>query len=228
MVLVPVSQLAFAGSVLEVNVSDFQGPANGHVLYSIWDEGEDSYVPLHSRYLNKGSDRIGLAPGTYQVRIIYTDTWPTQEQVDSGLEIGDGEEWECEFYFHKGVAKFQARDNDWCWRADSRIHLYRWDEGAGKFERIRSRWLPDKKTKDYIALAPGKYKASIQYLETRPQIEGAETEFEITDGELVSILGLFKHGSMPIRRKHAPLLRRSVRPVLAPNEALTERTDNKG
>ena len=87
--------------------------------------------------------------------------------------------------------------------------------------------LPDRKKKLRFGLAPGTYRARIQYLETRPQSECVETTFDIADRDLVYIMPIFQHGPMPIRRKHAPLKRKGIRPVLEPNEALTNRLDNK-
>lgn len=223
-----IAPFATAGNVLEVKVSDCDGPAKGCVLYSVWDEAGGAYVPLHSRDLRKGADRIGLAPGTYQVRVVYTEALPHQEAVESEVRLGDGETRTLEFYFAKGAAVFQARDNDWPWGANSRVFVYRRNESSGEYELLRSLPLPDRQRKTHLLLAPGEYKVGVQYKETLPQIELAEHMFTISDGEVVSILSLFRHGSMPVRRKHAPLERKGARPNLMPNEALTERLDNKG
>ncbi len=221
-----VMPIAFGGSVLEVRAMDCDGPGEGYALYSRWDETKGAYLPLNSRFLRNGVDRIGLAPGKYQVRVIYTETLPEQEAVESDIVLEDGEARVLSHHFGKGVVQFQARDNDWCWRADTRVFVYRLNEEAGAYESLRSHALPDRRTCTHVMLAPGRYKAAIQYKETYPEIEYAETEFDVADGQVVSILGLFRHGPMPTRRRHEPLLRKGSGPYLVPDKDLTERLDN--
>ena len=218
----------FAGSVLEVRATDGDGPTAARVLYGRWDEAAGSYVHVHSRALRAGKDRIALAPGRYRVRVVYTQTLTPQERTLEGIDLADGMEAVHEVRFEKATAVIQARDNDWHWRADARIRLHRWDETAGGWTLVRSRRLSDRETRERFVFAPGEYKAQVTYLETRPETESAETMFAAADGETVSVLALFRHGPMPQRRKHDPLARRGSRPALAPNEALTERTDNRG
>ncbi len=219
---------AFAGGVLEVRVTDGDGPTAARVLYGRWDEAAGSYVHVHSRALSAGKDRIALAPGRYRVRAVYTKTLTPQERTIEGIELADGVEVVHEVRFEKATAVIQARDSDWDWRADARIRLHRWDETAGGWTLVRSRRLSHRETRERFALAPGEYKAQVTYLETQPETESAETTFAAADGETVSVLALFRHGPMPRRRKHDPLARRGSRPALTPNETLTERTDNRG
>lgn len=218
--------LALAGSVLEVNAADCDGPADGRVLYARWDEAGQRYTHLHSRPLSKGSDRVALTPGRYRVTVVYTETVTPQEQTVEAIEVLDGAEVTQHFCFGKATAEIKARDNDWHWRANARLHLYQWDEKVANWMLVKSRSLPDRKTRQCMYLAPGEYKVRVTYLETRPQTEAAETTFTAKDGEVVSVLALFRHGEMPTRRKHAPLERRDSGLALTPNEALTERTDN--
>ena len=219
---------AHAGSVLEVNVSDGYGHAEGQVLYSIWDHEEDDYVHLHSRQLLRGSDRIALAPGNYAIHIVYSGTRPEQYATMTDIEVGQGEEIVRNFYFGRGEAVFRARDSKWNWNADTDIFLYRFDEDAEEFELLHSRPLSYRRRQTGIDLAPGTYRVRIEYKETMPRSESVEVEFDITDGEELSVLALFQQGPMPIRRKHSPLDRRGSSPALVPNEALTRYTDNKG
>lgn len=218
---------AYAGSVLELRATDCDGPAEVRALYARWDEAADAYVHVHSRALRTGTDRIALAPGRYRVRVLYTETLTPQERTIEGIELADGAEVVREVRFEKATALIQARDNDWHWRANARLHLYRWDDAEGGWTLVRSRRLSDRKTRESMTLAPGEYKAQVTYVETRPETEPAETTFTAADGETVSVLALFRHGPMPLRRKHDPLARRGSRPALTPNEALTERTDNQ-
>jgi hypothetical protein len=226
--LVLVAAQAGAGAVLEVNASDFDGAAEGVVLYGRWDEATETYAHMHSRRLKDGIDRIGLAPGTYRVEVHYMETRPAQKEVREGIVVADGDELQACFRFAKATAEFRARDNDWPWGADTRIAMARWCDETGDYVPLHHMAQSDRRTVRHMHLAPGKYRARVQYLETWPQSEIAEEEFEIADGEVVSILSLFRHGQMPTRRKHAPLERNDTAPNLKPNEALTHRTDNKG
>jgi hypothetical protein len=223
-----VAAQAGAGAVLEVNASDIGGAAEGVVLYGRLDEATKTYAHMHSRRLNDGIDRIGLAPGTYRVEVHYTETRPAQDEVREGIVVADGVELQACFWFGKATVEFRARDNDWPWHADTRITMARWCEATATYVPLHHMAQSDRQMVRHMHLAPGKYRVRVQYLETRPQIEIAEEEFEIADGEVVSILSLFRHGQMPTRHKHAPLTRNNVAPNLHPNEALTHRTDNKG
>lgn len=216
---------AFAGSVLEVNVSDVDGDAEGTVHYDHWNAEEDAWERLHSRNLFHGRDRIALAPGTYRVTVMYTETKPAQEAVSEKIPVGNGEALERSFYFGKGTAEFMARDNDWMWNADANVFIET-KQADGTFEPLHSLPLPTLIRQKWQYLAPGDYRVVFRYKETRPRVETADAEFTIADGQVVEVLALFQHGPMPTRRKHDPAARTTDMPALEPNEALTQRTDN--
>lgn len=217
---------AQAGAVLQVNAADLDGAARGRVVYSRWDESTQAYAPLHTRNIKRGVDRIGLAPGRYQVRVVYTETIPEQEATQSDIVLSDSEERVCTFRFEKAMVRVNARDNDWCWRADTRVFLYRQDKETGEYVLLQGRPLSHRRTRQWFAVAPGAYKVRVEYIETRPETEFAEKTFEVADGDELPILALFRHGPMPVRRKHTPLRRTGASGRYLPNEALTERTDN--
>jgi hypothetical protein len=216
---------ALAGSVLEVNVSDVDGVAEGTVHYDRWNAEREAWEGLHNRNLLHGRDRIGLAPGTYRVRVRYTETKPVQEAVSEEIPVGNGESLERSFYFGKGTATFMARDNDWMWNADADVFIQT-KQDDGTYAPLHSLPLPTLVRKKWQYLAPGDYRVVFRYKETRPRIETADAEFTIADGEVVKVLALFQHGPMPTRRKHDPAARTSDMPALEPNEGLTQRTDN--
>ncbi len=183
---------AWAGNVLQVRANDVDGAAQGYVQYFRWDDTAQAYKPLHSRYVKKGLDRIALAPGKYWVKMTYTETCAEQIQEEKDIVLDDGQERECFFYFPKGVAEFSAQDNDTCVTANAMLTISYCD--GNEFKRLKSRRIDSSMKWDDIFLAPGIYKVRFDYLETRPHMEYAERTFEIKDGEVVSILGLFQHG----------------------------------
>ena len=202
-ILVVLAASAEAGNVVEVRVTDYDGAAKGCVVYSRWDEKAKEFSPLHSRALKKGRDRMGLAPGTYRVGVVYTESFPRQEQTGEAFTLADGELKKIEFYFEKGVIKVSARDNDWFERADTRFFIYEWNEAIEEYVLMKSEALPTLKKRRYIVLAPGKYKVRTQYVETKPEIEWTETEFELEDAEVIPIVSLFGHGPGLVRGEKA-------------------------
>lgn len=195
---------ASAGNLLEVEAADFDGPAQGQVVYYRWDEAKGSFEPLKAADLEDGKHRIGLAPGRYAVEITYTETTPQQVFRSAEVVFDDGEAQTVATYFGKAAVEVAAHDNDGKGEAECSVYFYEKDAAAeGGYRFLTSKPLPELIEGTYLHVPPGEYRVKVFYHETVPPGEKGTADFAIEDGEIVRVEGQFRIGPLKAMKQAA-------------------------
>ena len=180
----------FAKARIEVQVADHDGHGRGSVSYFKWSDQRRDYTHVTGDGLNNGRATRALAPGMYKIVVNYVESEPDQRQEVIGAELGDGTVRAYDFYFAKGEMNITALDNDG-WAGGS-VSYYRWSDTQRDYSHVTGDGLNNgKATRE---LAPGLYKAVVNYVESKPDQRRELVGFEVTDRGVSAVEYYFAKG----------------------------------
>lgn len=191
-------ELYFEKASISLKVTDHDGLGKSDVDLFKWDDRKRAYVYLTRVRRGKGLKNVPLVvePGLYQIRVLYTETRPLQQEEITNVKLEDKDSKSFSFHFNKGALEFTATDQDgW---AKGELNFYRWDNAKRKYELVPNSRQRFDSGKASVELSPGLYQIRVTYTEALPYQVRTIPNVRVEDGKTLNFNFYFDRGQISI------------------------------